>query len=100
MQLMSVRGSMTLLAAGVMLAVGCSDETVEPLDLSGPPVAMANAGGDQQSGPVGLELALPLSVRVLDEEGNPPNIRRIWTGPRLRKMSRRSSASMAYSAAD
>ncbi|HJS46385.1 MAG TPA: Ig-like domain-containing protein, partial [Gemmatimonadales bacterium] len=80
MQLMNVRGAMALLAAGVMLGAGCSDETVEPLDLSGPPVAMANAGGDQQSGPVGHELALPLSVRVLDEDGNPvPAVAVAWT---------------------
>ncbi len=68
---MSVLRPMALVLAGVTMALGCDDETVEPLDLSGPPVAMEDAGGDEQTAPVGNELALPLTVRVLDEEGNP-----------------------------
>ncbi len=68
---MSALRPMALFLAGVTLTLGCSDETVEPLDLGGPPVAMEDAGGDEQSAPVGSELALPLTVRILDAEGDP-----------------------------
>jgi alpha-tubulin suppressor-like RCC1 family protein len=80
MQLMSARRAMPLVFAGALLALGCKDETVDPLDLNGPPVAVAQAGGDDQSAPVGNELALPLSVRVTDEDGNPvPAVAVAWT---------------------
>jgi hypothetical protein len=50
---------------------GCSEETVDPLELNGPPDAIAPTGGDGQSAIVGTELPLPLSVQVTDADGAP-----------------------------
>jgi alpha-tubulin suppressor-like RCC1 family protein len=71
---------MALLLVAAALAPGCGDETVEPLDINGPPEAIASAGGDAQTAPVGSELALPLSVRVTDEDGRAvPAVAIAWT---------------------
>lgn len=77
---MSIRRPMALMAAGVLVALGCKDETVEPLDINGPPDAIVAVGGDGQAAPVGNELALPLSVRVTDADGRPvPAVGIAWT---------------------
>lgn len=97
---MSALRPMALFLAGVTMTLGCSDETVEPLDLSGPPVAMEDAGGDEQSAPVGNELALPLTVRILDEEGDPvPAVGIAWvaTGGTLSATSDTTDANGASS---
>ncbi|HSE28694.1 MAG TPA: hypothetical protein VLA95_10735 [Gemmatimonadales bacterium] len=66
---MSVRRPMAFVLVGATFVLGCKDETVEPLDINGPPEAIVSAGGNDQSAPVGNELALPLSVRVTDADG-------------------------------
>src|SRR5512145_2477925 len=64
----------------VLLLPGCTEETIEPLDLNGPPSAVAGAGGDDQSATVGTALPLPLSVQITDEDGEPvPAVGVAWT---------------------
>lgn len=65
------RGAALLLAiAGLSALSACkSDELPAPLDLNGPPTAIAAASGDGQTGPAGAQFAAPLVVLATDAQG-------------------------------
>jgi hypothetical protein len=61
-----------------LAVLGCKD-TVEPLDLAGPPVSLTVAAGDNQRGATGTALASPLTVTVVDASGRPsPGVVVAW----------------------
>lgn len=67
------------LPALVAVAAACND-TVAPLELAGPPAAIAPAGGDAQLGAVATTLPIPLAVRVTDAAALPvPGVVVEWT---------------------
>jgi len=57
-------------AVAALGVLGCKD-TVEPLDLAGPPVSVAAAAGDNQRGVTGGVLDGALILRVADSAGRP-----------------------------
>ena len=66
---------MGLIALGVL---SCKD-SVEPLDLAGPPATFALTGGDNQRGAAGATLDAPLTVTVSDAVGRPaPGVPVVW----------------------
>ena len=66
--------------AGVILAAAACNETVEPLDLAGPPAAVVASSGDAQLGSVSTQLPAPIAVRVTDAAGAPvPGVVVEWT---------------------
>ena len=61
-----------------LAVLGCGD-TVEPLDLAGPPTGIAIAQGNQQRGVIGSPLGSALAVTVTDSAGRPaPGVEVSW----------------------
>ncbi|MGH7585473.1 MAG: hypothetical protein ACREMH_04435 [Gemmatimonadales bacterium] len=68
------------LGALSLVVSSCSEETVEPLDVNGPPDNVAEAGGNDQAATVGTDLPLPLSVRIADsDDRSVPAVGVNWT---------------------
>jgi alpha-tubulin suppressor-like RCC1 family protein len=73
---MSARLGWTAVAALGMLA--CKD-SVEPLDLAGPPATVSTAAGDNQRGVTGTALDGALTLTVVDSAGRPnPGVLVTW----------------------
>ena len=69
-----------LVLALLVLACSADDETLEPLDLAGPPAAIEAVGGEGQVGGSGTTLGQPLAVRVTDADDKPvPGVDVTWT---------------------
>jgi alpha-tubulin suppressor-like RCC1 family protein len=65
--------------AALILAGGCND-SVEPLDLAGPPSSMAVSAGDNQRGATGTALGAPLDILIVDSTGRGvPGVPVDWT---------------------
>ncbi len=74
-----IRNHLTNLTALALVLTACN-ETVEPLELAGPPAAVVAAGGDAQLAAVSTQLPAPLAVRVTDADGAPvPGVVVEWT---------------------
>jgi alpha-tubulin suppressor-like RCC1 family protein len=72
----SPRRAWTAIAA--LLLIACGD-SVEPLDLAGPPAGIVIAQGDQQRGVIGSTLGSALAVTVTDSAGHPaPGVEVRW----------------------
>ena len=69
-----------LLLCLTLVALAACNETTEPLDLAGDPVALEIASGNNQSALIGTPLAQPLVARVVDAGDRPvPGIEVSWS---------------------
>lgn len=67
--LLQLRRALALLVAG---SLGCANDLVLPDPPGGGNVGLSKVGGDNQTGTVGEQLAIPLKVQVLSEKGEQP----------------------------